>query len=326
MFSNMRNLVKKLLRLVAVFGFLMLLIFSGCKGGPKEKIRFAVVPKTNANPFWLTVKAGAEQAAKESGVEIIWKGPAEETDIAGQVAIIEDFINKKVDALVMAACDAKALVPTVKKAVDAGIPVITIDSDVDSDLPLTFIATDNILGGKKAAQILSNLIGAKGKVGLIPFIPGAATSIMREKGFKDEISKYPDIELVSTLYCYSDAARGMSVTEDMLTSHPDLNGIFAANEPGAAGCVQALKSLGFAGKVKLVGFDSGPTEIEELKKGNIQALIVQNPYKMGYLGVKAAVDAVHGKSVEKRIDTGVTVVTMENFNEPEIQKILFPLK
>ncbi len=118
----------------------------------------------------------------------------------------------------------------------------------------------------------------------------------------------------------------MSVTEDMLTSHPDLNGIFAANEPGAAGCVQALKSLGFTGKVKLVGFDSGPTEIEELKKGNIQALIVQNPYNMGYLGVKAAVDAIHGKSVEKRIDTGVTVVTMENFNEPEIQKILFPLK
>ncbi len=311
---------------ILVCAFLSFLMFSDCKGKPAEKRTIAVIPKSTCNTFWVTVKAGAYEAGKDFGVKVIWKGPAEETDIAGQIAIIEDFINKRVDALVMAACDAKSLVPVVKKATDVGIPVITIDSGVDSDLPLSFVATDNILGGRKAGQILARLIGEKGKVGLIPIVPGAASSMEREKGFRDEISKYPNISLVSVLYGYADAARGMAATEDMLTAHPDLSGIFCCASPGATGCAQALESLGLGGKVKLVAFDSDPAEIASLKKGTIQALIVQNPYKMGYLGVKIAVEAIQKKSIPKRIDTGVTVVTTENFNQPEIQKLLYPLK
>jgi ribose transport system substrate-binding protein len=225
----------------------------------------------------------------------------------------------------MAACDSRALVPTVARAVEKGIPVITIDSGVDSDLPLTFVATDNVAGARAAADELAKLIGEKGKVGLIPFIPGAATSDMREQGFKEQIATYPDIAVVQTLYSQSDSARGMAVTEDMLTSHPDLAGIFAANEPGALGCARALESRGVAGKVKLVAFDAADAEIGALKRGTIQALIVQNPFKMGYIGVKAAIKAINGEAVEKLIDTGVSVVTMGNFSEPEIQDVLYPL-
>ena len=319
---------------VGIVGAMLALVIAswcGCSrepepAGEKAERVIVVAPKGLVHQFWLTVKAGAEQAAKEESARVVWKGPAKETDVAGQVAILEDMISRGVDAIVMAACDSRALVPTIARAIEKGIPVVTIDSGVDSDLPVTFVATDNIAGANAAADALAELIGHKGEVGLIPFIPGAATSDMRERGFKEQIAKYPEIELVQTLYCQSDAARGMAVTEDMLTSTPDLAGIFAANEPGAMGCVRALESRGVAGRVKLVAFDAADAEIDALERGTIQALIVQNPFKMGYLGVKSAMRAIRGEPVEKRIDTGVSVVTMDNFNDPEIQRILYPLR
>lgn len=293
-------------------------------GGAKYQI--LVAPKGLTHSFWLTVKSGADAAAKEVNAEIIWKGPAQETDIAGQIAIIEDYINKKVDAIVLAACDSKGLIPTIKKAVDARILVITIDSGVESDLPMSFIATDNIAAAGKAADALANMIGNKGEVACIPFVAGAATSIMREKGFKDQLKKHAGVRLVATQYSQSDVATAMSVTEDILTAHPKLSGIFAANEPGAIGAAQALKGRGLSGKVKVVGFDAAANEVDALKRGTLHALIVQDPFKMGYTGVKSAVDAIHGKQIEKRIDTGVYVVTKENLSDPEIQKLIAPPK
>ena len=291
-----------------------------------KQYRIAVVPKGTIHEFWLTVKAGADQAGKETGCQVIWKGPSKETDIEGQISILEGFITGGVDAIVMAACDSKALIPTVKKATEAGIPVVTIDSGIDDDkLPVSFVATDNVEGARKAARELARLVGGKGKVGLIPFVPGAATSIMREQGFREEIKKFPGIVLGAVDYSQSQVDVAMRVTENMLTGHRDLKGIFAANESSAMGAVQALETRGLAGKVKLVAFDAADSEIEALKRGSIQALIVQNPFAMGYLGVKAAVDKLNGKPVKKRIDTGVTVVTKENMNKPEIQKILYPL-
>lgn len=288
------------------------------------KLRIALVPKGLSHQFWLTVKAGAEDAADEFDAEIDWQGPAKETQVAKQISIVEDMISSKVDAIVMAACDENALVRPVKKAVDAGIPVVTIDSGIKSDVAVSFVATDNVAGGKTAARELARLVGEEGEVGLIPFVPGAATSELREKGFLEGLKQFPHMTLGQKLYCMSDVAKGMSVTEDMMTSNADLKGIFAANEPGAIGSAQALKAAGKAGKIKLVAFDASNEEIEALKEGSVQALIVQNPYQMGYQGVKAAVDCLRGKPVEKRIDTGVTVVTMQNFNDPEIQKLLYP--
>jgi ribose transport system substrate-binding protein len=245
--------------------------------------------------------------------------------VVQQINIVQDMISRKVDALVLAACDENALIQPIDLAMAAGIPVITIDSGVNSDKPLSFVATDNIAGAKAAADELSRLIGGEGKVGLMPFVPGAATSELRERGFKEGLEAHPGLLLVSTLYCMSDVAKAMDITQDMMTSFPDLKGLFAANEAGAIGAAQAIKAAGKTGIVKLVSFDAAEEQITALKEGACQALIVQNPFKMGYTGVKAAIDAIQGKPVEKRIDTGVTVVTLENFNDPEIQKLLYPL-
>ncbi len=289
-----------------------------------EGYRIAVVPKGTTHTFWRTVQAGAVKAGGELNAEILWNGPAKETDRAGQIAIIEDFISAKVDALVMAACDAKALVPTVQQALKAGIPVITIDSGIATDDALSFVATDNVKGAEQAGEKLAELIGEEGEVGLIPFIKGAATSDMREEGFRKAIARYPGITIASTLYSQSSASDGMKAAENMLTSNPDLKGIFAANEPGAIGAAQAIKQRKLVGKVKLVAFDAADAEIRALEEGVIQALVVQDPFEMGYEGVSLAVDAIQGKEVPKVFDTGVALVTLENMNDPEIHKLLYP--
>ena len=303
---------------------LIIIFYINCLNRESQRIRILVTPQSVVASFWVTVKAGADSAGKELGIDVIWKGPPTEADVDNQISILEDYINQGIDAIVLAALDNKALIPIVKRAVSRNIPVILIDSGIDSDDPASFIATDNILGANMAARMLAKLIGFRGKVALIPFFPGTSTSIHREKGFKDEIAKYPDIELVTVLYSQNDMAVAMAVTENILTAFPDIDGIFAANEPGAIGASQAILARGLAGKVKIVGFDAAPNEIDALKKNIIQALIVQNPFKMGYLGVKYAVDVIHGKKVPKIVDTGVTVVTNENLYNDEIQKLLYP--
>jgi ribose transport system substrate-binding protein len=310
-------------RFLLIINLSIFSILIGCSGETeKGKPKILVSPKGLVHSFWVTVKAGADSAGKEFGAEVIWKGPTQETDIAGQIAIIEDYINKGIDAIVFAACDAQGLIPVIEQAQQKGIPVITIDSGVDSDIPISFIATDNILAAQQAAQRLAELIGATGKVACIPFIPGAATSNWREQGFVEEIKKYPDVELLAIRYSQSEVAVGMAVTEDILTAHPDLTGIFAANEAGTIGVIQALKTKNKIRQVKVVGFDAASNEVKALQAGEIDALIVQDPFKMGYEGVKAAMMTMKRESVPKRIDTGVYVVTRENLNQPEIQRLL----
>ncbi len=317
-------IIKRGITTAVIFFTILFIFYSGCSNKKSRKLSILVTPQSVVASFWITVKAGADSAGKELGVDILWKGPPTEADINNQISILEDYINQRVDAIVLAALDSKALIPVVKRAVSKNIPVILIDSGIDSDDALSFIATDNILGANMAARTLVKLIGGKGKVALIPFFPGTSTSIQREKGFKEEIEKYTDIELVTIQYSQNDIAIAMSVTENILTTFPDLDGIFAANEPGAIGASQAVLARGLAGKVKIVGFDSAPNEIDALKKNIIQALVVQNPFKMGYLGVKSAVDVIRGKKIPKRIDTGVTVVTKENLYDEKTQKLLYP--
>ena len=306
---------------------LVLALFSalGCQQQQNTRKQIAVIPKALTHQFWLTVKAGAESAGKESGVDVIWMGPDKETQIDKQIDIIDQMLTRGVNAIVLAACDEKALNVPIERALNGGIPVITMDSGVTSDLPLTFVATDNIAGAKAAARKLAELIGGEGEVGLIPFVYGAATSQMREEGFKEGLKEFPNIVLADTQYCDSNEAKAMNVTQDMLTAHPNIKGIFAANESACIGAAQALKTLGKAGQVMLVGFDAADEEIAALRDGAVQALIVQNPFRMGYLSVQAAVDAINGKTIEKRIDTGVHVVTLENLDTPEIQKVVKPL-
>ncbi len=307
-----------------IFVLLLSLSFASvaCKssGGENENeneiYRIAVIPKSVGFDFWSRVKTGADEAARELGnIEVIWKGMTDETDIAGQVALVESFITQQIDAIVIAPADARGLVPVLREARSAGIPIVTIDSGTDPQIAASHVATDNVAAAAKAADLVAGLLHETGTVALIPYIAGASTSNEREQGFKEGLKKYPGLDLVAVQYSNSDYGRAMSVTEDILTAHPDLDGVFAANEPSVLGVVRAVKSRGLQGQVKIVGFDASPRQLEGIQDGSIHGLIVQSPFTMGYEGVKQAAELIGGHDVPARIDTGSVVVTRENIDE-----------
>lgn len=287
------------------------------------KYTIAVVPKSVGLFYWGTVHAGAAAAANALHVNIVWKGTETETDVSGQVNILQDFITKHVNAISFAASDAHGLVGTAQSAIKAGIPVVNIDSGLSPQTP-PLVATNNVAAAGKAADILAKQINYRGDVALLPFVPSAATSIQRQQGFEQELKKYPNIHLVSVQYDQSDINMALSEMENILTSHPNLKGVFAANEPGVIGVVHALIGRGQVGKVKVIGFDNAPDEVSALTAGQVSALIVQNPYRIGYLGVQEAVNLIQHKKVPNSVDTGSTVVTKENLNQPAIHKLVFP--
>jgi ribose transport system substrate-binding protein len=290
-----------------------------------RKKRIAVIPKGTAHSFWQTVLAGAQAAGQEENVEIIWQGPSGETDITGQINLVQNQINAGVDGIVLAATDAKSLLKPVQDAMSKNIPVVTIDSGLSEPISLSYIATNNVEGGRQAADALAKAIGEKGKVGLLIFLKGARSSDEREQGFIEGLRKYPNIQLVSTLDIQSDPQKALEMTLNMLNAHPDLVGIFAANEPGGVGAANALRQRKLTDKVKLVAFDASEDQIKSLNEGVIQALVVQDPFKMGYLGVKTVMKAIRKETLsEKFIDSGVVVVNKENINTEPIQKLLYP--
>lgn len=290
-----------------------------------KQLQIAVIPKGTANSFWLAVKAGADDAAKELKMpEPIWQGPATENDATQQVDVVANQITKKVDGILLAAVDSEALVQPVKDAADKKIPTVMFDSGLTKgkDASIAYVATDNVKGGELAGEKLAELIGKKGDVGVLLFKKGSASNDEREKGFMDAIKKYPDIHVVFSQEA-GDPTKAVDQTNNMLTANKSIVGIFAANQPNGEGCASALKQKKLGGKVKMVAFDSSADEVSALKDGTIQALIVQDPYQMGYKGYKIVVDAINGKPpTEKVVDSGVKVVTMENINTPEVQKLL----
>lgn len=304
--------------LISILSVLLIVVFSACGGGNGDEAKYeiAVIPKSVSFDFWNTVHAGAQAAAAElDSVQITWKGTSEETDIAGQVQIVESFINQGIDAIVIAAADSRGLVPVLRRATESGVVVITIDSNTDPQVSESFIATDNVEAARKAADLVAESLNGEGEVALIPYIAGASTSNDRERGFKEGLAEHSGLRLVATQYSQSDYGRAMSVTEDLLTAHPNLDAIFGANEPSVLGAAQAIKSRDASDRVVLVGFDASPQEIEGVRDGVIEGLIVQNPFKMGYEGVMQAVAVLEGEAVERRIDSGSIVVTRENLDE-----------
>lgn len=302
---------------------LFLLFVSGCQR--RARPLYAVIPKGQAHVFWQTVHAGAAAAAQEAGVDIAWNGPAVETEYARQVAIMDDFINRHVDGIELAPADKEALVPAIHRARQAGIPLAVIDSGVSSEEYTSFVSTDNYGGGVLAARRLAEILGKRGDVAIIAVLPGAASTTAREQGFKDTLSKeFPQMKIVAFQYGMSDRAKSLAVTEDILTAHPSLNGIFAPNESSSIGAAQALKERGLAGKVKLVAFDSSPSLIEDLRSGVIDSLVLQDPFQIGYQGMKTLLDVRAGNTPQKRIDLPPTLVTRDTLNDPKIQKLLNP--
>lgn len=308
--------MKRSIALACILATLQLVSCGGDRSGATSgegSLKIAVVPKSVGFDFWSKVHAGARAAAQELGnVEIIWNGPTAETDIAGQVALVESFITQGVDALVIAPSDAQGLVRVLQDVEAAGIPVITIDSNTDPQVSRAFVATNNREAAGRAADLMAERLSGTGRVALIPYIAGASTSIEREEGFKTALDRHPGLELVATQYSNSDIGQAMSVTEDILTAYPDLDGIFAANEPSVLGAAQAVESRDRAGELVLVGFDASPRELDGVRSGGIAGLIVQNPFRMGYEGVMQAMRAIRGEPNDHYIDSGSLVVTQAN--------------
>lgn len=290
--------------------------------GAKKKV-IAVIPKGVSNFFWQSVKAGADVAGKEAGVEIYWKGPTIESDVSSQINVVEDAITSRVDGIMIAPSHRDSLVAVVERAQREGIPVTIFDSGIGTEQYVSYVATDNVLGGVMAAERLAERLGGKGKVAVLGLKAGSVSTDERERGFQDTIKqKFPGIQIVA--FQYGEASRTTSIDRatDILTAHPDLNGFFSSNEPATVGAAQAVKQKGSAGKIIVAGFDSSPNLIEDLSAGVIDSLVIQNPYRMGYDGVKTLADKLNGKTPERRIDTGVKLVTKENLTSPEIQQLL----
>lgn len=289
----------------------------------QKKRTIAVIPKGSAHVFWQSVHAGSNKAAGERGVEIVWNGPAQETDFNGQLQIADAMITRRVDAMVLAPIDKKVMVSVVERASQEGIPVVIFDSGIDTEKYIAQVATDNYKAGELGADRIAKLLGEKGKIAMVMVQPGAASTMAREQGFKDKIQKaYPNIRIVDEKYGWADYAKSLAVSENMLTANPDLQAFFASNESSTVGAAQALK--GRKSAVKLVGFDSSVSLLEDLRGGVIDSLIVQDPFQMGYRSVIAATDHLDGKPVEKNQPLAPTLVEKANLDSPEIQAKINP--
>lgn len=292
-----------------------------CKRDSKRII--GVVPKGRAHLFWKSVQAGAVAAAREEGVEINWNGPATETDYNGQLQIVDAMINRRVDAIALAPIDKKAMVSVVERAAKQNIPVVIFDSGIDTDQFVSQVATDNYLAGQLAADRMGQILNSKGKVFMVAVQPGAASTMAREQGFEDRLKeKFSDIQIVDKRFGMADFAKSLQISENMMTAHPEADALFASNESSAAGAAQALRARNT--KIKMVGFDWSPTLLEELKSGLIDSLVVQNPFKMGYESVKAAMAKLNGKEVIKINNLAPRLIVKEDLDKPDVKELLNP--
>jgi len=295
-------------------------------------IEIAVIPKGTTHEYWKSIHAGALKAQRElvaagTAVHIIWKGPLREDDRDQQIQVVENFIGSHVAAIVIAPLDNRALVAPVEEAADAHIPVVVIDSSLKTDKIASYVATDNRQGGRLAGKCLGDLLGGKGNVILLRYAVGSASTEAREEGFLEAMKAFPGITLISADQ-HAGATRdtAKTVSENLLNRFgAQTQGIFACNESAAAGMLLALRDAGLAGgKIKFVGFDSGETLNDGLAKGDVQGLVVQDPFKMGYLGVMTAAKVLKGEKVSATIDTGVGLVTPENMKDADKAALLHP--
>ncbi len=316
------DLMKRLL----LVSLAVLLGLVTCQTPPKDDtFEIAVVPKSQSLVFWQSVHAGAEAAAQELKVKVLWNGPASETDFAPQINIVEDFLNRGVDAIALAPNHGKALVPVVEKAMQRSIPVTIFDSGIETDQYVSYVATDNYQGGVLGADRLAERLGGKGKVALLGVVAGSVSTTQREAGFQVTLkAKYPGLELVAFQYGMGDQARSLAVAEDILNANPDLNGIFASNESSTVGAIQAVKGLKRTGKVVVVGFDSSPPLIADLRAGVLDSLVHQDPFMIGYEAVRTLHEKLTGKQPAKKINTKAYLITKDNMETEEIQRLLKP--
>lgn len=287
----------------------------------------AVIVKTTNSDFWQNVKKGANDAVgKTKGFTATFQGAASETDLAGQVALVENAVNRKVAGIVLAPSDPDALIPAMKKAWEAKIPVVLIDSitsDAGKAYYQSFLATDNKVAGEMSAKTLIDKIGTTGKVAVMSYTAGSGSEIGRVGGFIDYVKAHSKLQIVGPFYSNSQMGTALNQTTDVLAANPDLKGIFGANEPTAIGMGRAITQAGKSGKVVAIGFDGNSDLQGFVRDGTIEAIAVQSAYEMGSLGVKTVVEIVEGKKVPAFRDTGVLMVNKKNIDTPAAKNVLY---
>ena len=310
--------------------------FAGCKAEKGEakadapevtSFNVAVIPKGTTHEFWKSIHAGAVKAAQELGnVNIDWKGPQKEDDRDAQITVVQDFIAKQVDGIVLAPLDNVALARPVSDANTTGIPVVIIDSGLEGEVHKSFVATDNYKGGAMAARHLGEITGGQGNLIMLRYQEGSASTMAREQGFLETVKKdYPNLNILSdNQHAGATTETALQKAETLLLRFPKVTAVFCPNESSTFGMLKALRDIEKAGSVKFVGFDASQPLVNALKAGEIDGLIVQDPVKMGYLGVKTMVSVLRGETVERNVDTGAQLVTKSNMEEQAIADLLSP--
>ncbi len=322
---------------LSVFIIILLVIILGLSttytiyfiSNAKEDRPSVYVVMKSINPeveFWSCIRDGAQIAGTELGVEVIALGSTEEKEVEEQILILRGLIEKRPSAIVLAANDYERMGDIAEDIYEAGITLVTVDSDVKSSYKHTYVGTNNIEGARQAADEMAKVLGGNGRVAIMTYFSGTSTAIDREKGFRDQISEHPGIDIIGeTWTCNSDAQQAYTETLKMLEKYPDITGIFGSNETSILGVAKAVKDLGMAGKIKLIGFDSSEGIVTMIEEGVIDGVIVQRPFNMGYISVKMAVDEYYNDHQKKEyVDTGCVFVTKDNIYTPENQKLIFP--
>ncbi len=292
----------------------------------EQKQTIPIIVKDTTSFFWQIVLAGARKAGKELSVSVPELGAQSESDINGQISILENAVSGKPAAIVIAPTQFQALGQPIDEAAKK-VKIIGIDSAADSKAFTSFLTTDNVQAGRVAADALAAAMTAKygkpeGDVALITSIPGVGSLEQRAKGFKEQLAaKYPGLKLVADKYADGMATTGLNIMTDLITANPNLRGVFTSNLIMAQGAGQAIAENKLEDKIMLIGFDSDDKTVKLLADGVIKALVVQDPFRMGYDGVKTAFAASKGEKVAKDVDTGANVITKENMNTERSKRV-----
>lgn len=282
-----------------------------------------VVPKGVASIFFQGVRAGVEAAGRHLNADVIWNGPAEETEFTRQIHIVESMISGRVDAILISPSEKTALVGVIERAMNEGIPVVVFDSAIDTQNYTCYIATDNHGAGGLAAGEVSRLTGGTGEVALLRHIPGSASTGDRERGFVEAVrANHKGLKLIAEGYSMGDRARALRIAEDFLTAHPNLKAIFAPSEVSTIGAERALRARQLAGRVHLVGFDASPPLVTAVRDRVVSVLLIQDPFRIGWLGVKAVLDKLNGGAPPRLVEIPAQAVTAENVDSAAIRQII----
>ena len=298
----------------------------------QDPCTIALIPGLTTDAFYITMRKGAEMAAKAVGCELLFQG-APEFNPTLQVPVLQAVIARQPDAILIAPTDKQQLIAPLQQAVDAGIPVITVDTFIDDgkyqngtgpgDFPLSYIATDNVLGGFLAGLALAKQIGEQGKVYVSNVKPGISTTDQREEGFKAAMANFPNVTVLETQFNDNDANKAASQVQAVFARNGDLAGVFGANLFSAIGAADGVKALGKTGEIRVVAFDAPTRIVDDLKSGLIDLAVAQHPAEIGYYGVMTAFAVINDQSVPPQIGTGATIMTKDNIDDPKIAKFVY---